>query len=287
MSALQPVSFKNGRGHQPRLSAPYVPGKRSKRYWSAGDIAVLKEYYPKGSAAAVLARLPDKTLSGVYVKAQQLSLTAGRGEKIVPKAGFDDRLRKFYQEGDGRAKGECNAFADKEKLPRWWVTKRATKLGLVRPHRKEPPWTKRELALMPKLPLHDPDKCAEIMRQHGFRRSPTAIMVKSKRLNLSRRFREAMSARAVAKILGVDDKNVTADIIRGDLKAGRRKTRRLVQQGGDWWTVSAAQLRRYILDHLERIDLRKVDKVAFVQIVAGEPLEKIEIPSRKKTGRAK
>lgn len=286
MSALQPVSFKNGRGHQPRLSAPYVPGKRSPRLWSDSDIAVMKEWYPKGGAPAVLARLPHKTLSGVYNRAQILGLTSGRSDRIKAPAGFDDRLRKFYENGDGRAKGECNAFADKEKLPRWWVTKRATKLGLVKPHRKEPPWTKRELALMPKLPLHDIDKCAEIMRQHGFRRSPTAIMVKSKRLNLSRRFREAMSAQAVSRILGIDSKGVTAEILRGDLKAGRRKTKRLVQQGGDWWTVSAAQLRRYILDHLERIDLRKVDKVAFVQIVAGEPLEKIEIPNRK-AGRAR
>jgi hypothetical protein len=281
MSGLQPVSFKKGRGHQPRLSAPYVPGKRSSRLWLDTDKAILREYYPKGGAAAALAHLPHKKLSGVYNQARLLGIAAGKSPKMKPKAGFDDRLRKLYQNGNGQSSGEINDFADKEKLPRWWVSKRALRLGLTMPHAKEPPWTKCELALMPTLPLHDIEKCAEIMRQHGFKRSPVAIMVKSKRLNLSRRFREAMPARAVAKILGVDDKRVTADIIRGDLKAGRRKTKRLVQQGGDWWTVTPAQLRRYILDFLERIDLRKVDKVAFVQIVAGEPLEKITIPKKK------
>lgn len=287
MSGLQPVSFRNGRGHEPRLSAPYVPGKRSPRLWSKEDYEVLDEWYPKGSAAAVLARLPHKTLSGVYNQARLRGLAAARGERIKPRDGFDDRLRGLYQTGNGHKKGECDAFADEEKLPRWWVTKRAMKLGLVIPHKKEPPWTKRELALMPKLPLHDVDKCAEIMRQHGFSRSPTAIMVKAKRLSLSRRFKEAMSASAVSKILGIDSKGVTAEILRGALKAGRRKTKRLVQQGGDWWTVTPAQLRRYILDHLERIDLRKVDKLAFVQIVAGEQLEAITIPAAKKKARRK
>ncbi|RAI43950.1 hypothetical protein [Rhodoplanes roseus] len=34
--------------------------------------------------------------------------------------------------------------------------------------------------------------------------------------------------------------------------------------------IAPADLRRFVLDHLDRIDLRKVDKIAFVALIAGE-----------------
>lgn len=274
MSALKSVSFKKPVAAEPRLSVPYVPGKRSSRFWSDADDALLRKHYPVGGVAASLAHLPHKTMSGVYQRARKLELTAGRGDRISPPEGFDHALREFYQSGDGKKRGECNDFADRHGLPRWWVTKRATRLGLVIPHKKEPPWSERERALMPTLPLHDVEKCAEIMREHGFVRSPTAIMVMAKKMDLSRRYRDTMSATAVSRILGVDAKSVTREILAGDLVAEKRETNRLAQQGGDPWSVTAANLRRYILTHLQRIDLRKVDKFAFVQIVAAEPLDK-------------
>jgi hypothetical protein len=274
MSGLAAVSFKKRREHHPRLSTPYVPGVRHERFWTDAEIEVIKTYYPDGGADACLAHLPEhRTPSGVYVQAGKLGLTSTLSRKKIPRPeGFDDALREFYQNGDGKKKGECNAFADRLKVPRWWVTKRAIALGLVIPHKKEPPWTAAENELMKKVPLHDVDKCAEIFREHGFSRSPTAIMVRAKRLDLSRRYRETLSATAISKILGVDSKTVTREIIQGDLKATKRKTKRLPQQGGDHWSITPADLRRYLLDHLERIDLRKVDKFAFVQIIAGEAL---------------
>lgn len=289
MSSLIPVSFRKPRAHEPRLSEPYVPGKRHSRYWTAAQQVILRRYYPEGGYAACAAHLPaDKqSKSGIYAMAHKLGLAAKKGRgggpkvKITPPEGFDDKLRTFYQNADGKKRGECDAFADEHKLPRWWVTKRATKLGLVMPHKKEPPWTAPELALMPTLPLHDVDRCAAIMREHGFARSPTAIMVKAKRMDLSRRYREAMSATAVAKLLGIDGKTVTREILQGDLIAEKRPTRRLAQQGGDPWTITPANLRRYVLDHLERIDLRKVDKFAFVQILIAEPLDADKARSEK------
>lgn len=282
MSDIQPVSFKRGRAHAPRLSAPYVPGKHSERFWTDEETAVVKKYYPDGGSAACLAHLgPHRTPSSVYQRATNLGLATkygladikGNRAPVEVPTGFDDALREFYQNGDGKKRGECNAFADKWNLPRWWVTKRATKLELVMPHRKEPPWSGAENKLMESVPLHDPDRCAKIFREHGFARSPTAIIVRAKRLNLSRRFRETLRATSVAKILGVDSKTVTREIIQGDLKASKRKTKRTPQQGNDPWSVTAPDLRRYILDNIERIDLRKVDKLAFVQIVAGEALK--------------
>lgn len=279
MSELQPVPFRKPRGHEPRLSQPYVPGKRAARFWTDAERAVVREHYPVGGYAACQPHLPaHRSRLSVYQEAQKLGLTApvkrGGGKKfqVVPPADFEEQIRAFYQNADGRKKGECNEFADRIGLPRWWVTKQAIRLGLALPHKKEPPWTAAENELMKSVPLHDPHRCAEIFRQHGFARSPTAIMVRAKRRNISRRYRETLSATAASKILGVDGKTVTREILQGDLHATKRKTNRLSQQGGDPWSIARADLRRYILDHLERIDLRKVEKFEFVSIVAGDQL---------------
>lgn len=280
MSGLQRVSFRKGRQHLPRLSALYVPGVRAARFWTDAEKAIVRKYYPAGGSAACLAHLGRRrTPQGVYQIAKKLDLTTphgladykGNNGKVVVPAGFDAALRAFYrEEGDGKKRGECNAFADKWRLPRWWVTKRATKLGLVMPHRKEPPWTRAEEALLARVPLHDLDRCAKIFREHGFARSPTAIKVKTVRLDLRRRYNETFSATAVSRILGVDGKSVTREILQGDLVAVKRPTRRLPQQGGDPWSIERAALRAYIVDHLERIDLRKVDKFAFVDVLTND-----------------
>ena len=100
-------------------------------------------------------------------------------------------------------------------------------------------------------------------------RSPAAIMIRAHRCDLSRRWTATLSATAVAKILGVDGKTVTVWLLKGWLKAVKRPTRRLAQQGGDPWSVERAELRRFIAENPERIDLRKVDKLAFVELLVG------------------
>lgn len=280
MSSLQRVSFKKGRTRLPRLSAPYVPGRRHERFWTKAENALLRRYYPKlGILCAVHLPPHHSSRSSIYLQAHKLGLSAprkkGGGPKdvIVPPAGIDDILRREYELQDGKKRGAINAIADKLKLPRWWVTKRATKLGLVMPHKKEPPWTAAENALMRRVPLHDVEKCAEIFRQHGFARSPTAIMVHAKRINVSRRFREGFTGTAASAVIGFDNKTLTQMCVAGEIKATRLATdRRLPQQGGKRWVIKPADLRRYVLDHLERIDLRKVEKFAFVQLIANEKL---------------
>jgi hypothetical protein len=154
----------------------------------------------------------------------------GPRQSIDAPDNIDDIIRREWALLDGKKRGAVNQLADRLELPRWWVTKRATKLGLVLPHKKEPPWTNAELALLPKVPLHSPEVCARVFREHGFRRSPTAIVVKATRMQLSRRFHEALSAHEVAVILGIDSKTAACLCVSGELNAQRRKDRRLPQQ---------------------------------------------------------
>ncbi|WP_287343979.1 hypothetical protein [Mesorhizobium sp.] len=279
--SLQPVSFKKGRQALPRLSEPYVAGRRDKRFWTDAEIATVRKYYPAGGTVACLAHLgAHRTPSSIYGLANKLGLKAPLGTasdkttqkraRIEAPANFDDLVREFYQSGNGKKRGECNAFADNLGVPRWWVTKRAIALGLAMPHKKEPPWTAAEKALMAKVPLHNPDRCAEIFREHGFNRSPTAIMVQAKRIGISRRFTEGLSARAAAKIIGIDDKGITAYCISGDLKASKRDDNRLPQQGGSRWVIKPADLREFVIDNLGRIDFRKVEKFGLVRLLTTE-----------------
>lgn len=272
MNSLTPVSFKKPLTSEPRLSPRYVPGRRSERFWTEEEKAVLREHYPTGGAKACQARLPNRTITTIFQQAGKLGLSAPKQPEKRARHDYppelDERIRAAWP--TLRGKGAVAALADELQVPRWWLTKRATKLHLTMPHKKEPAWTEAENALMRSVPLHDPDRCAKIFREHGFNRSPTAIVVRAKRLEISRRTHETLSARAAAKILGVDDKHVTALCISGDLVAGRRGSKRLAQQGGDAWAIEPQDLRRYVLDFLERIDIRKVDKVAFVSLIANE-----------------
>ena len=225
--------------------------------------------------------MPARSRFAAIAEPPKLGLAAerrrggGHKQDIKPPADVDDQIRRFYlEEGNGKKRGECNAFADGLNLPRWWVTKRATKLGVTMPHKKEPPWTAAETELMTKVPLHDVDKCAKIVRQHGFNRSPTAIQVRAKRIGISRRFNEGLSAIHAAKIVGFDPKNLGTYCVSGELKAEKRADKRSPQQGGSRWVIKPSDLRRFILDNLERIDLRKVDKFEFVQVLIQEPIER-------------
>nr|WP_295468869.1 hypothetical protein [Mesorhizobium sp.] len=92
-------------------------------------------------------------------------------------------------------------------------------------------------------------------------------MVRAKRIDLSRRFNEGLSARQAARILGVDDKTLTASCISGELKASKRADNRLPQQSGSRWIIDPVDLRRFVIDRLERIDFRKVDKFELVHLL--------------------
>ncbi|MGA4555117.1 hypothetical protein [Methylorubrum aminovorans] len=272
MSGLTPVSFKKGRASEPRLSPRYESGRRHSRFWKDNELAIVSEHYPKGGMAACLARLPGRTPSGIHQAARKLGIGSEKmpAERASHDYGpeMDVRIQQEWPNLKGR--GAVDALALKLDVPRWWLSKRATKLGLAAPHRKEPRWTEAEDALMTKVPLHAPEVAARIFREHGYHRTATAIVVRAKRLDLSRRTHETLSATGAAKILGVDDKTVTTWCIAGDIKAGRRGSKRLVQQGGDAWAIEPAELRRFVLDNLDRLDIRKVEKFAFVALLVGD-----------------
>jgi hypothetical protein len=272
MSSLETVSMKKGRAHLPRLSVPYDPNKpRHARFWSDAELAIMRQYFPKGGASAVMAKLPQRSRTAIYGLAHKLGLSAPghrpgtKHARYELTAGLEARIRETWP--SLAAKGATAKFAEQIDRPRWWLEKQAVKLGLSTLQRKEPPWTPAEDALMAKVPLHAPAKCSEIFREHGFSRTPTAIVVRSKRLGLKRRYKETLSGTSLAVILGVDNKTTTQWCVAGLLKATRRPSQRLPQQGGAPWSITRADARQFVIDNIASIDIRKVDKVLFVDLL--------------------
>lgn len=275
---LQPVSLnKRHPPPQPRLSAKRDPdAARHARYWTAAEDEIVRENYDRHGAAACLLKLPRRTIESIYGRAHKLGVAKtqrrarGKHTAAVLTPELEQAIRNAWPELAKRR--SVKTLAVQLGVQRWWLSKQLVKLGLTVPRRiKELPWSDAETALMSKVPLHSPDECARIFKSHGFSRTPAAIMVRAKRLDLSRRYNETLSAGRAASIIGVDSKAITARCINGEIKAGRRGSNRLSQQGGDAWAIEHAEFRRWILDNLESVDIRKVDKFAFVDLLVGEP----------------
>lgn len=268
--ALVPVPFSKRKASAPRLTPKYVSGRTSRRFWSEEEKAVLREHYEAKGGDYCAALLPGRDVASCYQQARKLGLKRKDNLGWKPSRKrigdvHDEEIRRQWP--SCTKKGDVRALADRLKIPRHWLTDRATKLGLTMPHKKEPPWSAAEDALLLRVPLFNPDRASEIFRQHGFARSPAALTNRCKRLHVSRRYDLTFSASAAARVLGVDSKWITARCIDGSIRASRRGTKRLPQQGGDSWSIERAELRRFAIECIDDIDIRKVDKFAFVDLL--------------------
>jgi hypothetical protein len=208
---LERVSFKNGRKHEPRLSKPYEPGKRNERYRTEAEDKILRDHYPTKGLSYCLDKLPGRTVSALQGHLGKLGIKLARKEARKKRsadefAELDAKITSLWPtlEIPRGAVSGVKELARQLGEPHWLITQRCRKLGPTRPRRKEPNWTSAEEELMRHVPLHDVEKCAEIFKAHGFNRSATAIMVKAKHLNISRRYSAGFSARTAAEILGLD-----------------------------------------------------------------------------------
>jgi len=170
----------------------------------------------------------------------------------------DATLRRMY---DPTVRGRPQEIADRLKVPRWAVNRRAAALGLSRP--KDRPWSAQEEAYLEANFHHVSAKT--LARKLG--RSPTAVKLKAKRLGL-RKYDEGYTASSLAEALGVDPHWVLARIRSGKLRASHRHTDRTAQQGGDSWLITDEAVVEFLREHPYDIDLRKVDNLWFMDLIA-------------------
>ncbi len=128
------------------------------------------------------------------------------------------------------------------------------------------PWSeKEEECLVELMPQYCPRRVAIMMH-----RSLNSVVVKLKRLQLSRRTRDGWFTKAeVCEILAVDHKWVQRRIDRGELVATYHFEHRPGKIGGSAWHIEAKDLRAFIRRFPSELTGRNIDIIMVVELLAG------------------
>jgi len=177
-----------------------------------------------------------------------------------------EQIKRVYMTGTGN--GEINILAKHLRLPTWKVSRYALHQGWIQKQKKASAWSEEEIKILERWAHITSERIQIKLKTKGFKRSLVGIILKRKRMRLLSNLK-GQSASAVAMCLGVDSHFITSAIKAGLLKARKRGTDRTKQQGGDMWYISDKSIRKFIIENVHAIDLRKVDKYWYTDIVAG------------------
>lgn len=167
--------------------------------------------------------------------------------------------------------GDVKRFAERHGLPRWKITRYAQHMGWSAKQKKADKWTDRELRILRQSAHHCPEIIQKRLKNIGFKRTLHSIVLKRKRMRFLQNL-NGQTAHSLAMCLGEDVHFVLRAIRTGLLKASKRIQNRTPQQGGNMWLIKDKDIREFIIENVNMIDLRKVDKFWFVGILTGEDL---------------
>ncbi|MBV8807027.1 MAG: hypothetical protein JO033_00005 [Acidobacteriaceae bacterium] len=187
-------------------------------------------------------------------------------KRYLPTDEIDQKIRIAYQrqrQGDRSALALVRAEIGWSKSA---VVRRGAALCLTRV--KERCWSAEEERILEHWGHLTAAAIQRRLALAGYRRSCGAIQAKTGRLRIKRNL-DGYSACALARAFGVDVHKVCYWIRRGLLHAERRGTARTFGQGGDMWWISLPAVRRFILRAPEEIDLARVEKFWFLDLLTG------------------
>jgi hypothetical protein len=178
---------------------------------------------------------------------------------------IDQLIREIYLHHPGsKSRPGLRGLARKAGIPHWTLKRRARDLGLARA--KELPWSEAELEILARFAWMSDERIRLKLKAAGYARTVNAIHLKLKRMQ----FKHGggfYSANSLAKALGIDSHSVSRWIRAGHLKATLRGTARTGQQHGDIYLIREKDVRRFIVEHPNDIDLRKVDQLWFLDLI--------------------
>jgi len=209
----------------------------------------------------------------VYNHARALGLHRPRADgagpfkpRWVATEQIDAVIRRVYT--SDVSKGMVDRAAAACGRPRWWVSKRAATLGLSAPRFKQAPWSEAEETVLHAMSSKSLQAIRLALKRRGFRRTDGAISQRMKRLRIDRTDDDIFTCSSLGEGLGVDSSTVSKWIARGLLAASPRGTARTAAQHGDQWSIRREDARRFILDNVAAIDIRKVEKHWFIDFIA-------------------
>lgn len=144
----------------------------------------------------------------------------------------------------------------------------ALRRGWVTPTLDARRWTTEEDALLERYSHLSVSALARCFKRHGFSRSQTALMRRRQELLggavQARADNGYYSGQQAGELLGMSGKMISYVIRAGHLKATHSDLNTLT---GPMWRITAKDLRAFALEHARYLDLSKVDKYAFLDLL--------------------
>ena len=189
--------------------------------------------------------------------------------KYKPDAVIDTAIREAYRRQRDGDRCALKRVSRDIGWPPYAIYKRGAELGITRA--KEQPWTQDEEELLERVGHLTPSGIQRRLAAAGYSRSVAAIQLKLNRNRIKQNL-DGYSANGLARAFGVDVRKVLTWIRRGLLKAYGRGTDRLPVQGGDVWWIPQREVRRFVLRAPEEIDLARVEKIWFLDLLTSGKL---------------
>jgi len=195
----------------------------------------------------------------------QLSLAGKMGGSAI-KHRWTEAEREIVRCDYSLTNISAQDIAERLGVTLWAVKGQVHFLGLCKLRSGRKAWDdKQDDILRELLPRYTPNGVAERMG-----RSVNSIIVRSKRLGLSRRSRDDWyTKREVMEIFGVDHKRVQSFIDSGALKASYHNGNKPQQRGMSMWHIERSDIYRFLRHYPEELNGRNVDLIQIVEILAG------------------
>jgi hypothetical protein len=244
--------------------------------WTTAQEKRLRAAWAEGGLAAAVDALPERTTAALYQRAQRLGLT-GKGprrdrgsfrQRWEATPVIDEAIRRAYQAVKaGRSRATAVAVARAYGRPAWWVRRRADQLGLSVPRDRGKDWSAAEDQILREAEGTPIPRIAASLTRAGFKRTTAAVRVRMTRLKLSTAAEDpqVMSALQLGLVLGVDSRTVGRWIEKGWLAA------RAIGEGEarQHWRIHRKAARAFVFARPEAVDLRKVEKFGFLDLLGG------------------
>lgn len=185
--------------------------------------------------------------------------------RYIPTAEIDEKIRHAYFRQRSGDRDALTAVRSDIGWSKSAVVRRGAELCVTRA--KERPWCAAEEQILERFGHLTVTGIQRQLTRAGYERSRAAVQLKVTRLRIKRNL-DGYSANSLAAGFGVDAHKVCTWIRRGLLHADRRRTERSSERGDVWW-IPISSVRKFILRAPEEIDLSRVEKIWFLDIVTG------------------
>lgn len=256
----------------------YKPAKLKE--WSPKELKRLHELAEAGASDEEIQETlnrefrAQRVLGAIKAKRQKLGLVLSREDasayfsqlrrKYWPTEEIDETIREVYASSKGA--GALRTLQERLGWPSAPIIRRVRELGLSKPRGDGMPWSDAEEALLEQVGYQSVQAIqGHLAKQLGVHRTLSAIQMKLQRGRV-RQSLGGMNLAQLADALGVAKKTVDRWLAAGQIRAILRFPE-LQPVNRHVWFFPNQEIRRFILAHLESIDLCRVEKYWFVDLL--------------------